>query len=178
MRQDLRIIVEGMDGTGKTYLVDYLRNQFPQLDLVVNKLGPEQNFDVWWPEQLERAKSSKVPIHDRFFYSELVYGPVIRGHIVANPNVVQNVLWFLRTTTLLIYARPPVPVIRRQLGKNKQMAGVESHFQQLLELYDQLMMAERSWYGNRFVHYRSCVDGRGELAAVASVVESYLGAGT
>lgn len=174
MRQDLRIIVEGMDGTGKTYLIDRLTDRFNQLYRVINTKGPDQNFDVWWPEQLDIEKSEAVPIHDRFYYSELIYGTVLRGYIAASPGVMNNVTWFLRTTSLLIYARPPVGVIRERIRVNPQMDGVHGHFERLLELYDQTMMGERSWFGPRFVHYTA--ESESEILRVGDIVGAYLGA--
>lgn len=168
-------MIEGMDGAGKSYLIDHLQQQFPgRFDLIVNELGPNQNFNEWWPKQLEREYSPIVPLHDRFFYSELVYGPILRGYIDALPGVISNVLWFLRTTALLIYVRPAAAIIRERIFANPQMDGVHDHFQQLLELYDHTMMGERSWYGPRFVHYTA--DSYDELARVTAIVREYLGA--
>jgi hypothetical protein len=54
------------------------------------------------------------------------------------------------------------------------MDGVHRHFQELLELYDKIMMEERNWYGPRFVHY---VGGNGaELERIDYLVGAYLGA--
>lgn len=164
-----------MDGAGKSYLIDYLVKQFPSVsfDIIVNTKGPDQNFDQWWPEQLERLKSPVVPLHDRFFYSELVYGPTLRGTIEASPNVISNVTWFLRSTALLIYARPPVDSIRAQIFARPQMDGVHTHFQELLELYDHIMSEEKNWYGPRFIHYTG---GNGaELERIHYLVGIYLG---
>lgn len=152
-RQVTRIIVEGMDGSGKTTLINSLMKDFPQLELVRNQHGPEQKFETWWPEQLDREESDRIPIHDRFFYSELVYGPILRGRINADPNLINNVLWFLRSSALLIYARPSVDNLRKGIKKEKQMEGVEDRFTDLIELYDQVMSSELNWYGNRFIHY-------------------------
>jgi len=157
-RQELRIIVEGMDGSGKTTLITKLMEQFPQLELIRNDQGPEQSFETWWPQNLEREQSDRIPIHDRFFYSELVYGPVLRGHINADSNLVNNVLWFLRMSALLIYARPTTDQLRKGIKVQKQMEGVEDRFTELLGLYDQLMSAELNWYGARFIHYKWDMD--------------------
>ena len=166
-RQELRIIVEGMDGSGKTTLITKLMEGFPQLQLVRNELGPEQSFDYWWGLQLDREMSSTVPIHDRFFYSELVYGPILRGHINAHPNMVTNALWFLRMSALLIYARPTTDQLREGIKIEKQMEGVQDRFEDLLGLYDQVMSAEMPWYGKRFIHYRWDLDEYALLETVA-----------
>lgn len=171
-RQIHRIIVEGMDGSGKSTLVEALTYEFPNLEVIVNRKTHEQDFDNWWPEILEREQIGSIPIHDRFFYSELIYGPIIRGHITANPNVVSNVLWFLRAGSLLIYARPHTEYLQVGIQTHEQMEGVHDKFNELLELYDQLMEAEKGWYNNRFIHYVWHRDE--EFGRVSKLVRSYL----
>lgn len=172
MRQAKRIIIEGMDGAGKTTLVDSLMMHVPNLEVIRNDLGPKQNLNVWWPAQLDRQEGEVIPLHDRFFYSELVYGPIIRGHITAEPTLVQNVLWFLRSTALLIYCRPHRDVLREGSEVRTQMEGVPSNFFKLLALYDQLMEVEKNLYGPRFIHY--VWDREDEYKNIELLVRDYL----
>lgn len=152
-RQRHRIVVEGMDGSGKSTLIDQLVLDFPQLEIVRNADGPNRDFNAWWPAELDRAPSDRVPIHDRFFWSELVYGPVLRGQLAVGDNLLQNVTWFLRQYALLIYARPHSNILRQSFQVNQQMEGVEEKWQQLLELYDNLMSVEYQWMTDRFIRY-------------------------
>jgi thymidylate kinase len=175
VRQDLRIIVEGMDGAGKTTLIEYLKDEFHNLEIIVNEKGPDQDFNSWWPAQLERDKSPIVPIHDRFFYSELVYGPVLRGHMAADSVIIENVRWFLRHTSLLIYARPQASDLRESVKTKNQMKGVHDKFDDLLREYDHLMEVEASWFGKRFVQYS--FNRNRERQRIAAFVEQYLGEG-
>lgn len=171
-RQPLRIIVEGMDGSGKTTLIQMLTKEYPFLQIITRPQG--RHFDDWWPEELDRKAGEPVPIYDRFFFSELVYGPILRGKINADMNLVQNVAWFMRSVAMLIYVRPHSDVIRTEVTKNPQMEGVIHHFEELLETYDNLMSIERVWYGDRFYHYDWNADDA--FPAVASAVGRYLGA--
>jgi hypothetical protein len=170
MRQPHRIVVEGMDGTGKTTLIAKLAKDF-DLEIITRPQG--RPLDQWWTEELERPMEAPVPIHDRFFYSELVYGPVLRGKIEVNKAVQDNVLWFLRHTSLLVYARPFSEGIRETIKLNPQMAGVTENAEKLLFTYDRLMEYERSWFGPRFYHY----DWRslGSYEEVKNKVAIYLG---
>lgn len=172
VRQSRHIIIEGMDGSGKSTLIEHLMMTVPNLELVRNAKGPDQDLDVWWPEQLDRQDDGFVPLHDRFFYSELVYGPILRGSIKASPTLVRNALWFLRTSALLIYARPRVDKLAVGVLDKPQMVGVLEHFNDLLELYDRTMMDEQSWYGRRFYRYDWQVPGAQE--AVRKLVLGYL----
>jgi thymidylate kinase len=151
VRQSHRIIVEGMDGSGKTTLICDLKLRFPELQVVTRPPGVP--FNYWWPQELDRTPSEPVPLHDRFFYSELVYGPVLRGRIEPRMELINNMIWFLRSTALLIYARPHSAVLRTAAERNLQMDGVMENFMPLLEAYDRLMAEEMTWYDKRFHRY-------------------------
>lgn len=153
MRQDLRIIVEGMDGAGKTTLIEKLVEHIPNLVVVRNTLDDKQNFEKWWPQEVDREKSGLVPVHDRFFFSEIVYGPVLRGKINAPQTLVDNIAWFLRTTAFLIYVRPHSDLVRKGVNELDHMVGVKENFDALLDLYDNVMAVEKSWFHERFFHY-------------------------
>jgi len=51
-RQPHRIVVEGMDGAGKTTLIEQLSNDFPQFQVITRPQG--RSFNDWWPEELDR----------------------------------------------------------------------------------------------------------------------------
>lgn len=173
-RQPHRVIVEGMDGSGKSTMIEELARQYPQLEVITR---PSQvSFNEWWPREMDRSILRPIPIYDRFFYSELIYGPILRGTINANLELVNNVAWFMRATALLIYVRPHSDAIREGVYRSPQMTGVIDHFQELLGAYDQLMLVEKAWYGDRFYHYDRAADGAEQ--AVLSAVGSYLSSGT
>lgn len=155
MRQDLRIIVEGMDGAGKTTLVNKLIGALPEhkLELVRNPHDDKQDFVQWWPEIVDRPKSDIIPIHDRFFFSEIVYGPILRGHINAPEGLVTNIALFLRATSLLIFSRPRSSIILDAIEADDHIPGVFEKKRELVELYDNVMAVEKEWFGDRFLHY-------------------------
>jgi thymidylate kinase len=171
-RQTLRIIIEGMDGAGKTTLASALIDRISDMTLIP-PAGPTTNLTIWWPEQLDRPSDFVVPVHDRFVYSELVYGPVLRGRLSVDVNLVNNALWFLRMSAFLIYARPPVQTLKYGFGKQQQMKGVHENFDALLEAYDQQMLQEQSWYKERFTQYSW--QREGEIDRIEMLVRNYLG---
>ncbi len=145
VRQYPRVIVEGMDGAGKTFLARQLADQF-DLQYVRNEKGPREDIGWWWMDQLHWFPGDPIPLNDRFFYPELVYGPVLRGNIVATFATVEYVSNFLRSYAFLIYCRPPIPVIQKGVEVEDQMDGVKDNFKTLLGTYDKLMIKEFDHY--------------------------------
>lgn len=151
----MRIIVEGPDGGGKTQLINHLRREFPELGLVRNGLGPDQDLERWWIVVLATTgeDSPGIPIHDRFFYSELVYGPILRGYMKVGQKLVDEIRAGLRQEALLIYARPSREALELGVQTEEQMEGVRNKFTELVEAYDRLMSVEAGYYGRRFYQF-------------------------
>jgi len=144
------IIVEGMDGTGKTTLVQQLAHH---LDVrpkkFVKSSGPYEEFKRTLvastiPElnELETASAKGRPIkrlYDRFpLISEAVYGPILRGR-----NCFGGLYYPLRSRllalkTVIIYCRPDRDVIHTNVQQTPQMSGVREYFDELLDAYDKL----------------------------------------
>lgn len=147
-----RIIVEGMDGSGKTTLIKELVARNPDF-FEVPGLGPSDDFGDRLAALVDQQDDGRVPVHDRLFFSELVYGPIIRGAIAIEEPGLSNFAWFFRQTAFLIYCRPPVADLRAGADTKPQMPGVISRWPKLLEAYDGFMMIEKEWFGDRFFHY-------------------------
>lgn len=144
------IIVEGMDGTGKTTLVQQLAYRLEiQPRKFVGSLGPSDDYrqvliDRTRSEiaELETASAKGRPIkriYDRFpLISEAVYGPVLRGR-----NCFGGLYYPLRSRllslkTMIIYCRPEREVIKANVQKAPQMRGVLEYFDELLDVYGEL----------------------------------------
>lgn len=170
----MRIIVEGPDGAGKTTLIQSLLDTEPTQP-VRNKMEDKQDFDQWWPEILNWHGNVFVPLHDRFFYSELVYGPVIRGCIKAKMTTIVRVQKELRSGAALIYCRPSFAAIQAAASDKPQMAGVLDNLEILVKEYDTLLMQEATEYGRRFYLYDWQADE--EPRGVTKFVRAYLSGG-
>lgn len=147
------IIVEGMDGTGKTTLVQQLAHRLEvKPRKFVGSLGPSDD-DYRWDlvnrtkleiAELETtfAKGGSIKrLYDRFpLISEAIYGPVLRDR-----NYFGGLYYPLRSRllalkTVIIYCRPNREVIQANVHQSPQMSGVSEHFSKLLDAYDKLFV--------------------------------------
>jgi len=151
-REFRKVIVEGVDGSGKSTLIQSLLDRFHFLELVPG--GKKPDMPKFWHDWTAPLTNELVPIHDRFFYSELIYGPLIRGQIDAPDYVVRNVRHILRGTAFLIYCRPPNQALWMAVEAKPQMDGVKEQFRRLRDAYDSLIYEEAPYYpANRFIRY-------------------------
>lgn len=154
MRQYARIIVEGMDGSGKSTLVKALMKEFPEAILIKSPPPiPIEHIGDWWMRTLGENPPTPI-IHDRFFYPELVYGPVLRGKISQPASIINYVKEFLSARAFLIYCRPAVNVIKAGIEAEPQYMGVKENFNQLITAYDEVMHEASEEYDyDRFFLY-------------------------
>lgn len=146
------VIVEGMDGTGKTTLIQQLAHY---LDVKPKKFikssGPYEDFKRTLvastiPEinELETASAKGAPIkrlYDRFpLISEAVYGPILRGRNCFGDQYYSLRSRLLALKTVIIYCRPDRDVIYTNVQQTPQMKGVLEHFGELLDAYDKLFV--------------------------------------
>lgn len=157
------IIVEGMDGTGKTTLIQQLAHRLEvQPRKFVGSLGPSDDYrsvlvnrTISEITELEVASAEGRPIkrlYDRFpLISEAVYGSVLRGH-----NCFGGLYYPLRgrllaLKTMIIYCRPDRDVIQTNVQQAPQMSGVPEHFRELLDAYDKLFVELTESPGNSYI---------------------------
>lgn len=153
-----RILIDGMDGSGKTTLADQLMEFLGDNGHLIVGYNRDHTpgkspMPTWWMEKLAENPMEKVVVHDRFFYPEFVYGPVLRNKMDMPVAVRKYVQEFLRKYAFLIYCRPPAQIIDRDSKTNDQMIGVHEKFKDLLIAYDKLMLEEAPHYNGNFMKY-------------------------
>jgi hypothetical protein len=146
------VIIEGMDGTGKTTLVQQLAHRLEvKPRKFVGSLGPSDDYRVVLVNltiseitELEIASAegrSIKRLHDRFpLISEAVYGPILRGHNCFGGPYYPLRRRLLALKTVIIYCRPDRDVIQANVQQAPQMSGVLGHFGELLDAYDKLFV--------------------------------------
>lgn len=146
-----------MDGSGKSTLVRGLRTFLGKQGYFVpgyNRLsGFKPPMPVWWMDQLSYNPKDQIVVHDRFFYPELVYGPILRGEVSVQDSTISYVQNYIRDNAFLIYCRPSTMNIQLGIQVEKQMEGIADHFEELLLAYDKLMIEEAEHMGGRFAKY-------------------------
>lgn len=128
------IIVEGLDNTGKTTLINQLAPMFFLRQ--VKSLGPAPLLQhLEWIVTALNEEDTHI-IYDRFsVISESVYGVMLRGDSVFK-NLSEDLLRLtLRKLPLIIYCRPPREAIFNW-GERPQMDRVKENAASLLGRYD------------------------------------------
>lgn len=142
------IIVEGLDNSGKTTLINKLLEWFPDLRLkpkIVPKTGEiksKQQLTSYMDKfvDLPRRKTSNL-LFDRFpAISEAVYGPVMRGSMAFSQDewltYIDMLAWH---KPLVIYCRIPLERVLETFGERSQMTGVINYLAELEAEYQKVM---------------------------------------
>ena len=98
------IIIEGVDGSGKTMLAQQISRQtkYP----IVHRTKPKDEGEkaLMMGEYLQAVRSSKNIIFDRCWYSEMAYGPVMRDKsYISYPQMYELEKQLARVGALIIY---------------------------------------------------------------------------
>lgn len=137
------IVVEGMDNTGKTTLIEMLAKA---LNLYSVKVAsrPKETSDVFqclsllanWDLQCKNRL-----IADRLqVISEYIYGPICRNTNIVGDEVFRGFLESLPGYKMtIIWCRPKNEIIKSSLGHRDQMAGVSEQADKLIARYDEVM---------------------------------------
>ena len=176
------MIVEGPDGSGKTTLLKRLSHD----------LGVEVKE---WPESRDQMATSGVfrrvfdtlagevrcgndnrpYLHDRLFFSELVYGRVLRGRVAFNPKHIRLVGDVIRALEIpIIFCRPPLEVVQRNVVESAglQMADVPEHIEAIWERYCRYPAMFRPY--SRVYDYTGITQPTSDYEGLLELCEQYL----
>lgn len=132
------IIIEGIDGVGKTTLVDYFVEHGMQkyhFDYDVH------NMDLYTKYMRVLDNETESFVFDRSFISEMVYGPVLRNHCKLTLEQYKNLLLaYKQCGTSIIYLTSPKSVLlSRRINDLKDYEMIDNHYDSLNEKYDEIM---------------------------------------
>jgi thymidylate kinase len=178
------IIVEGPDNAGKTTLVNHIISEFgskvelshhsrlkgAERDKLARQTPMEQRAFVYG--NLNRAVLSKGPVdvHDRLFYSELVYGPIFHPPVVFNYEETRHINRLLTAISPpIIFCLPPLEVVSGYAEGEHQLTGVAENTKKIYDSYMVLSALARP----RITTY-DYTRGPASLARITAVVARYL----
>lgn len=135
------IIIEGPDGAGKTTLANQLSRQ-TKYD-IVHRSQPKTDDEKkhMMSEYVAAIKSSKNTILDRCWYSEMVYGPIMRdASVISYPEMYKLEKLLAKAGAIVIYATAPKAALWQRCQKRGE-DYITSHatFCQICDAYEQLM---------------------------------------
>ena len=145
-RENQFIIVEGMDNTGKTTLIQRIIREYARgYSSAKVSLGPncsEKEQRYWLEMSLEQVIKcpNDLLIFDRFLpICDTIYGNVLRGGSLWNikDGIIKEIL--SKYNPLIIYCRPDMDKIIGFEDGRDQMEGVEENARLLVETYDETM---------------------------------------
>jgi len=146
------IIIEGMDGSGKTSLAQKLSFRLGDVPIkrLVTSGGP-----TYYDLLVERTRATltelrnqvtwnqrPVVIYDRFpLISEAVYGTILRGRNSFGDEWTALVDLLLALDPIVVYCRPRIDLILQNIREtaDDQMDGVVSKALELITAYDELI---------------------------------------
>ena len=149
-----RIIVEGPDGSGKSTLIKSIVDRYGGAVKPVAGFKNQHyhaDYPTWLAEQLNDI-GPVVPVHDRFFYSELVYSKALRGSKTdLSKEVINSVKAMLRSSAFLIYCTLTYEKLVEEVTKTQQMEGVIENMRRIYMEYREVMGDEAARY---YIHHR------------------------
>jgi hypothetical protein len=144
------IVIEGMDGSGKTVLSEKIRKTFPKFEYIhpVPSHGPEGMDGEYMVQGMRdlfaKVRGGQLFVTDRInLISEVIYGPTCRGVSKLSPfDFARCLAEFLALQPIVIFCNPSYKAIEENIKKTFQMEGVSSN---IIKLYRDYCMWIDVW---------------------------------
>lgn len=132
------IILEGIDGTGKTTVADYLnQNGYSTYHFAYDEKN--KNIVDKYIDLLNRKTQNMVL--DRCFISELVYGPVLRKSCKLNKEQLENILLKYKQVnpTVLYFKANKEDILQRRSKDKDDYQMLKSNYNELNNRYEKVI---------------------------------------
>lgn len=143
------IIIEGIDGAGKSTLFDSIVTKIPKTyDKVLTHKGvPEfEDPEREYFHQLSWLRSQHFMVADRYHVGELIYGPIYRGKSTTEGywfDAIEERLDQLKAVKIILL--PELDVIRERIAKRGEDYLQPQHFEQVWNFYNKFAEDNPSW---------------------------------
>lgn len=131
------IIIEGIDGSGKTTLAERIRELSPVGARIEHHgpltLGVEQEYVL----PIFNVKDDELLIADRWHVGELIYGPIYRGVSLTEGRyneIIERALDFKHAVKVIV--NPPVEIIRERLTARGEDYLKDEHIDEVSAAYE------------------------------------------
>lgn len=135
------IILEGPDGSGKTTLAEKLQKQTGYQLLHRVQPKTEEDKQRMMDEYVQVLRTGKNCILDRSWYSEMVYGPIMRDHsVICYPQMYELERLAAKYGGLIIHCTAPENVLwKRCLRRGEDYITDRDTFHKICKGFDEIM---------------------------------------
>lgn len=132
------IIIEGLDGVGKTTLVNY----FVKMGMKKFHFDYDaQNMDLFTKYMTVLSEETSNLVLDRSFISEMVYGPVLRDNCKLTIKQYTGLLkvYKEKDATIIYLTAPKEVLLKRRVNNLKDYQMINRYYENLNTRYDEIM---------------------------------------
>ena len=132
------IVIEGLDGVGKTTLVDY----FVSMGMKRFHFDYDsQNMDLFTKYMQVLDEKTDFLVLDRSFISEMVYGPILRNNCKLTIEQYTDLLKsYQRKGAVIVYLTAPKEILlARRANDLKDYETIDKYYETLNARYDEIM---------------------------------------
>ena len=132
------ILIEGLDGVGKTTLVDF----FVKMGMKKYHFDYDaQNMDLFTKYMRLLNEETCILVLDRSFISEMVYGPVLRNNCKLTIEQYTKLLkaYKEKGDTIIYLTAPKEVLLERRSNDLKDYEMIDRYYEALNARYDEIM---------------------------------------
>lgn len=139
------LIIEGIDGVGKTTLVEHLQSYGMKK---YHFDYDSKNMDLFSKYMKVLLEDDSELVLDRSFISEMVYGPVIRNKCkLSLEDYTKLLIAYKNAGAKIIYLTAPKDVLlKRRNDEKSDYEVITNHYEELNKKYDEIME-----YSSKFI---------------------------
>ena len=135
------IILEGPDGSGKSTLAEKIHQQTGYQLLHREQPKTDEDKQRMMAEYVQVIKSGKNCIFDRCWYSEMVYGPIMRdASVITYPQMYELERLLAKSGALIIHCTAPESTLwKRCLRRGEDYIKHRETFHNICTGFDELL---------------------------------------